>query len=50
MINLNALANLEVLSLSRNNIKKISGLDEIGNFTFQFNLNLIFLNYFITPF
>ena len=30
MINLPALRNLEILSLSRNNIKKISGLDEIG--------------------
>jgi dynein light chain 1, axonemal len=30
MINLPNLRNLEILSLARNNIKKISGLDEIG--------------------
>ena len=30
MINLPNLRNLEILSLSRNNIKKIQGLDEIG--------------------
>ena len=30
MINLPSLRNLEILSLSRNNIKKISGLEEVG--------------------
>ena len=31
MINLPNLRNLEILSLSRNMIKKISGLEEVGN-------------------
>ena len=32
MVNLPNMRNLEILSLARNNIKKIGGLDEIGNF------------------
>ena len=31
MVNLPNMRNLEILSLARNNIKKIGGLDEIGN-------------------
>jgi dynein light chain 1 len=30
MVNLPNMRNLEILSLARNNIKKIGGLDEIG--------------------
>jgi dynein light chain 1, axonemal len=35
MVNLPNMRNLEILSLARNNIKKIGGLDEIGNALIQ---------------
>ena len=31
MVNLGALENLEILSMGRNNIKKLDGLDAIGD-------------------
>ena len=46
MVNLPNMRNLEILSLARNNIKKIGGLDEIGTeLILGQNLKQLWLSY-----